>query len=92
MAQQRVIPGTWIFTNTTAGNKDIQVDYEVFTLAANASFETMITKMGLYNDSHVSVLPTPPQPRTIIGNTGQPSAEPVMVVDQTYTAIPRGKK
>ena len=70
MAQQRLRPGPWKLVNGSGSVEEIQIDYEKFDVAPNATVEFEIGSIGLYDDTNLTPYRNPVQTFTQTTNVG----------------------
>tara|TARA_X000000368_G_C22438725_1_gene453717 strand:+ start:114 stop:374 length:261 start_codon:yes stop_codon:yes gene_type:complete len=70
MAQQRLRPGPWKLVNSSGTTQEIQIDYEKFDVAGNATVEFEVGDIGLYDDTNLSPFRNPVQTFTQTTNVG----------------------
>lgn len=70
MAQQRLRPGPWKLVEDNTANREIQIDYEKFTVAKNTTVEFEVSIMGLYDDTSLTAYRNPVSTVTAVSNVG----------------------
>lgn len=70
MAQQRLRPGPWKLVSSSGATQEIQIDYEKFDVAANATVEFEVGNVGLYDDTNLTAFRNPVQTFTQTNNVG----------------------
>lgn len=70
MAQQRLRPGPWKLVNSGGTVQEIQIDYEHFDVAGNATVEFEVGDIGLYDDTNLTAFRNPVQTFTQTTNVG----------------------
>lgn len=81
MAQQRLRPGPWklVDDGTGSADREIQIDYEKFTVVNNGFVEFEVLKMGLFDDEFLTAYRNPVTTVVSVSNTGSSggSVEPM---------------
>jgi hypothetical protein len=67
MAQNRLRPGTWRLVETGTAEREIQIDYEKFSIPVSGTLEFEVKHMGLYDDATLKVYRNPPS--TVVNTT-----------------------
>ena len=72
MAQIRLRPGPWklVDDGTGSADREIQIDYEKFTVVNNGTVEFEVQKMGLFDDEFLTAYRNPVATVVSVGNTG----------------------
>ena len=70
MAQQRLRPGPWKLVEDDTADREIQIDYEKFTVVRNTTVDFEVLQMGLYDDASLKAYRNPVSTVTAVSNVG----------------------